>query len=56
LILSTQTITLEVIVLSKKSGRGQVQHGINPQGFSQGVPTPDPNSALENAAKKSNKK
>ncbi|MFD1738449.1 small, acid-soluble spore protein L [Bacillus salitolerans] len=42
--------------MSKKAGRGQVPHGINPQGFAQDVPTPDPKSTLEEAAKKTNTK
>ncbi|MFZ3590919.1 small, acid-soluble spore protein L [Bacillus sp. DJP31] len=40
----------------KENNRGMAAHGVNPQGFADDIPTPEPKSKLEEAAKKSNTK
>lgn len=47
---------MEVTEMSKNraNNRGQRTEGVNPQGYAESGPTPQPKSTLENAAKKSN--
>jgi small acid-soluble spore protein L (minor) len=54
-----QTIKKEVreIMTKTANNRGrEAFSGVNPQGFGEGVPTPDPKTKLEEEAKKANTK